>query len=106
MTNAAKAIRCAIYTRVSTDSDSTMRLPRIFAAKRMRIGRLSERGTMTAGSQAAPPTGRRCSDCLPMSKHARLMLSLFTRSIVSRARSRTLPNWSSCSTLTASHSSL
>ena len=116
MTTAAKAIRCAIYTRVSTDAgldqefnsldaqyDAASAYIRSQAHAHWTLVRTRyDDGGFSGGSTDRPALQRLLADV----KHARLMLSLFTRSIVSRARSRTLPNWSSCLTRTASHSFL
>ena len=76
MTTAGKVIRCAIYTRVSTDAGLDQEFNSLDAqydaasayirSQAHAHWTLVQRGMTTAGSRAAPPTGRRCSECWPM----------------------------------------
>ena len=76
-----KPVRCAIYTRVSTDQGLEQDFNSldaqhdackpISAAKRMPAGRCCGPNTTTAVSPAATPTGPRCSGCCRRSGPAR-----------------------------------
>ena len=105
-------LRCAVYTRVSTDSgleqdfnslDNQREASEAYIKSQAHEGwKLIRERYDDGGFSGVRWSGRRSRSCWTMSGIVRSTSSSSTRLTGSRDRLPTLPSWSSCSTRTAS----